>query len=85
MSERGTSQLESLLDPRDREYVESLTDPEKRETIVSTILRYQETDRLEAGDPVPPLELFRVENGDPVRLDELVGKQPLLLVFGSYT
>ncbi|HSI98115.1 MAG TPA: hypothetical protein VK926_07105 [Gaiellaceae bacterium] len=73
------------LDPRDREYVEGLDDAGKRATVVSTILRYQRVDRLQVGDPLPPLELHRLEDGDAVQLDELTETQPLVLVFGSFT
>jgi len=65
--------------------VESITDAGKRATVVSTILRYQHQDRLEVGDVVPPLELFRVEDARAVRLEVLVESRPLVLVFGSYT
>jgi hypothetical protein len=74
----------SRLSPRDREYIERIEDPAERETIVSTILRYQRPDRLDVGDTVPPLELLRLD-GEPQRLDELIGGRPLVLVFGSFT
>ena len=85
MSGSDALRQETLLDRRDREYVESITDAEKRVTVVSTILRYQQPDRLEVGDAVPQLELFRMEDASTVRLGELVETQPLVLVFGSYT
>ena len=85
MSGSDALRLETLLDQRDREYVESVTDAEKRATVVSTILRYQQPDRLEVGDAVPQLELFRMEDASAVRLGELVEARPLVLVFGSYT
>ena len=85
MSESDTSALEARLDPRDRGYIEGLTDTKERETIVSTILCYQQMDRLGEGDAVPSLELLRVENASAVRLDELVTERLLVLVFGSYT
>jgi len=85
MSGSDALQRETLLDPRDREYVESITDAEKRATVVSTILRYQQPDRLQVGEPVPEVELFRLEDASAVRLGELVETRPLVLVFGSYT
>jgi hypothetical protein len=72
------------LQPRDRAYVETL-DADEQEVVVSTILRYQRPDRLGVGDPVPALDLFRLEDGGMVRLDGLAGGQPLVLVFGSFT
>jgi hypothetical protein len=75
----------SRLDPRDREYVERIEDPGERETIVSTILRYQRPDRLGEGDPMPPLELLRLEDGRSLGLAELIEGRPLVLVFGSFT
>jgi hypothetical protein len=74
----------SRLSPRDREYIQRIEDPAERETVVSTILRYQRPDHLRVGDEAPPLELLRLD-GEPQRLDELVGGRPLVLVFGSFT
>jgi hypothetical protein len=71
------------LNPRERAFVETL-DPGERDVVVSTILRYRRSDRLGVGDPVPELELSRLDDGK-VRLDELAGGQPLVLVFGSFT
>jgi hypothetical protein len=80
----GVTDLDlTRLDARDREYAESLA-PEQREVVVSTILRYQRADRIRVGDPVPQLELARLDDG-AVRLDVLAEGKPLVLVFGSYT
>ncbi len=84
MSDSHVSTLPAQLDPRDREYIESLTNAEERETIVSAIIRYQRADRLDEGDTVPALELFRTD-GSAVPLRDLVTERPLVLVFGSYT
>jgi hypothetical protein len=75
----------SRLEPRDREYVERIEDPAERETVVTTILRYQRPDRLSEGDPMPRLELLRLEDGRTQRLAELTERRPLVLVFGSFT
>lgn len=72
------------LDPRDREYVERLAEDE-REIVVSTILRYQRESALRVGDPLPDLELHRLDDGTTVRLRELLDGRPLVLVFGSFT
>jgi hypothetical protein len=79
----GTADLDRLQ-PRDREYVEALEAGE-REVVVSTILRYQRHDGLGVSDLLPELELFRLDGGQKVPLDELVGPKPLVLVFGSFT
>ena len=49
-----------------------------------TMARYTTPDRLQAGDPVPPLELSKLEGGT-VRLDQIGGDRPLVLIFGSCT
>ena len=72
------------LDPRDREHVERLPESE-REVVVSTILRYQRETALRVGDPLPDLELHSLEDSGTVRLRDLLGGRPLVLVFGSFT
>lgn len=72
------------LEPRDRAYAESLG-AEERKVVLSTVLRYRHPDRLQVGDPLPSLELVRLEDGRAVRLDALADDRPLVLVFGSYT
>ena len=57
----------------------------ERDVVVSTILRYQRPDRLGVGDPLPELELLRLDGGGKVQLDELADEHPLVLVFGSFT
>jgi hypothetical protein len=72
------------LDPRDREYIAGL-DGEEREIVVSTIARYQRQSGLRAGESIPALELYRLDDGEHVRLVELAAGRPLVLVFGSFT
>ena len=50
-----------------------------------TEARYRRPDRLRAGDPVPPLELARLDGQGTVRLDAPAGDRPLVLFFGSCT
>ncbi len=76
--------LDPRLDPRDREYIATLEAAE-REVVVSTILRYQRQGGLRVGDRQPAIELFRLDDGDPVHLDALIDGRPLVLVFGSFT
>jgi hypothetical protein len=75
---------DAYLHPRDQEYIETLASDE-REAAVSTITRFRRPDRLRVGDALPHLELLRCEDARPVRLESLVGRRPLLLVFGSFT
>jgi hypothetical protein len=73
------------LDPRNREYVESLDDHRQQTVVVETILRYQKPDRLRVGDPLPALDVFRLEDGGAMQLEDLLDERPLVLVFGSFT
>jgi hypothetical protein len=45
---------------------------------------YLDADRLRVGDPVPPLQLKRMERVGTVRLG-VPTTQPTVLIFGSYT
>jgi hypothetical protein len=72
------------LDPRDREYAASLSGDE-RETVVATVTRFRRPESLGIGDPLPELELLRLEDAEPVSLGSLVDGRPLVLVFGSFT
>ena len=50
--------------------------------------RHRVPDRLSVGDPVPPLELRRLDGEGTegtVRLNSFVGDRPLVLIFGSCT
>ena len=75
---------EAYLHPRDLEYAETLGEDE-RETVVETVSRFRRPERLRVSDPVPPVELLRLEDGAPGALRELAGGRPLVLVFGSFT
>jgi len=39
---------------------------------------------LKPGDPAPDVELALLDGGK-LRLSEVIGKQPLVLIFGSFT
>jgi hypothetical protein len=75
---------EAHLDPRDREYAQSLSGDE-RDTVVATVSRFRRPDRLRVGAALPPLELLRFEDREPVALASLSDGRPLVLVFGSFT
>jgi hypothetical protein len=75
---------DAYLHPLDLEFAEKLPEDE-REIVVSTVSRFRRPDRLEVGDELPRLDLLRLDDGSPVPLASLVGGQPLVLVFGSFT
>ena len=74
---------EPYLDPRDLEYAETLAGAE-REAVVTTVTRFRRPDRLGVSDPLPELDLLRLEDGVRMPLGSLVDR-PLVLVFGSFT
>ena len=74
----------AYLDPREREYVESLSG-EERATVVAAMSRFRRPDSLRVGDPLPYLELLRLEDAERVPLRSQLGDRPLVLVFGSFT
>ena len=41
--------------------------------------------KVDVGDQAPDFELPRLDGGGKVRLDDLLGRGPVSLVFGSYT
>lgn len=41
--------------------------------------------KLKAGDPAPDFSLMNRDEGSHVRLADLQGKRPVVLIFGSYT
>ena len=41
--------------------------------------------RLQTGDPAPDFSLVRLDKSDKVQLSALSSRQPVVLVFGSYT
>jgi hypothetical protein len=75
---------ETYVDPRDREYAESLSG-EERETVVATVSRFRRPDALRVGDPLPEVDLLRLEDAESRRLQSLLDGRPLVLVFGSFT
>jgi hypothetical protein len=77
--------LAALVDDGDRRYVESLEAGPGRETVIASLAKHRVQESLRAGDPLPELSVLRAEGLDAVRLGELVGSRPLLLVFGSFT
>jgi hypothetical protein len=85
MAAPDTTQLDALVEPRDREFVARIADAAERDTVVAALVRHRRAEPLCVGDSVPPLELHRGEDGSTVRLHELVSERPLVLVFGSYT
>ena len=41
--------------------------------------------QLKAGDPAPDFSLLKLDKSDKIQLSALSSKQPVVLVFGSYT
>ena len=41
--------------------------------------------RLEPGDPAPDFTLTKLDKSGTMQLSELSKKQPVVMVFGSYT
>ena len=41
--------------------------------------------RLQNGDPAPDFSLLKLDKTDKVQLSALTSRQPVVLVFGSYT
>ena len=80
----GDIAAEPYLDPRDLAYAQTLED-EERQTVVDTVARFRRADRLRVPDPLPRLELLRLEDGARVALGSLAGERPLVLLFGSFT
>ena len=75
---------EPYLDPRDLEYAETLVGDE-RETVLATVTRFRRPDRLGVSDPLPELDLLRLDDRARVPLPSLAAGRPLVLVFGSFT
>jgi peroxiredoxin len=40
---------------------------------------------LEIGDPAPDFSLMKLDHSERVQLSRVLAKQPVVLVFGSYT
>jgi hypothetical protein len=75
---------EPYADPRDRAHAESLP-ADERAVVLATVERFRRPDRLAVGDPLPELELRRLESGERIALGSLVNGRPLVLVFGNFT
>ena len=78
-----------LVEPRDELSLAEAEDAARREVIRCTLVAYRRPDRLEVGDPVPPLELG-VLNDEATPGAETVAladeyDRPMMLIFGSYT
>jgi peroxiredoxin len=43
------------------------------------------TAKVSPGDPAPDFDLARIDGAGTVRLSSLTAKQPVALIFGSYT
>lgn len=76
---------DELVNREDREHVASVTDESERAVIVASLLRHRALERLAAGDPMPVVEVTRLQPPGEVSLDELPAGRPVVLVFGSYT
>jgi hypothetical protein len=75
---------ERYLDPRDAEYAATLP-ADERATVLETVTRFRQPDRLGVGDELPDLALLQLQDGTPVELRSLGTGRPLVLVFGSFT
>lgn len=75
----------SELPAGDKRMLDSIADEGQRHVVACSLVAHRRKDRLAAGDPVPDLELSRLDGGASVRLTDWVGDRPLVLVFGSFT
>ena len=75
----------ALVDDGDRRYVESLEPGPERDKVIASLARHRVPEAVREGEPLPDVAVLRAESLEPVRLAELVGERPLLLVFGSFT
>lgn len=73
------------LDPRDHEYVAQVTDPQLQARMIRDLSRYRRRPSLQEGDKVPSLIVTRLADSHPMSLEALGDKQPVMLIFGSYT
>jgi hypothetical protein len=76
---------QSFANSRDQQYVSNVADAQQRVVIADSLARHRHADSLHVGDVVPALLLTRLTDGHVVRLSELAGARPLMLIFGSYT
>ena len=73
-----------FYDARDFEYLVKEEDADVLEAATCAISTYRLPDNLTPGDPVPLLNVTRLEGNRPVPLHGTRDK-PLVLLFGSYT
>jgi len=85
MSSTISSPKATFVNAQDRAHIESQSDPHLREVMTASVARYRRADPLKEGDPIPALELTRLDDLSAVHLDELISENPLVLIFGSYT
>ena len=50
-----------------------------------TMWPHARSGRLQTGDPAPDFSLLKLDKSDKVQLSVLSSRQPIVLVFGSYT
>jgi hypothetical protein len=50
-----------------------------------TMWTHARSGRLQNGDPAPDFSLLKLDKSDEVQLSALTSRQPVVLVFGSYT
>ena len=50
-----------------------------------TMWTHARSGRLQNGDPAPDFSLLKLDKSDKVQLSALSSRQPVVLVFGSYT
>jgi hypothetical protein len=50
-----------------------------------TMWTHARSGRLQNGDPAPDFSLLKLDKSDKVQLSALTSRQPVVLVFGSYT
>ncbi len=75
---------EEFIIPRDMDEITAEPDHKRREVKLSAIITYRKEEKLNVGDPVPELELERLEKTGPIPLSHLENR-PAVLIFGSYT
>jgi len=50
-----------------------------------TLWTHARAGRLQTGDPAPDFSLLKLDKSEKVQLSALSSRQPVVLVFGSYT
>ena len=85
MSDKDQLDESQFVCRQDLEEINAQPDPVQREAMVCSITTYRTPNKLDVGDPIPHLELTSHETRQVQNLDILAQKQPLFLIFGSYT